>query len=236
MSSPIRIAVAVEGPTDAIAIEAIVSAVFPDADPEIQTLQPEGSAAFGMKSLAGMGNGWAGVYRWVGQAVKEGGGSMSGCSVLDFHDILIVHVDADVAHKTYISANINEAPEDDLPCDQACPPASATTDALQAVMLGWLREADCPQKVVLCTPSKSIDTWVLAAVCPENRMVSRNDWECNLDPSAQLGTLPKALRFKKNVRDYRSRQNIVTENWHAVAARLSEASRFESDLLSSMDN
>ena len=234
MSSPMRVAAAVEGPTDAIALEAILSAVFPETDLEFQTLQPEGSLAFGSKLFADTGYGWAGVYRWISQAVEEGSGSISGCSVFDYHDALVVQVDADVAHKTYGSANITDAPCNDLPCDQACPPASATTNALQAVILKWLGESACPEKIVLCTPSKSIDSWVLAAVCPDNRVVQGDDWECNLEPTGQLGTLPKAVRFGKNVGDYRDRQGKVAENWHAVAARLSEAARFEAELKSSL--
>ena len=169
MSNPMRIAAAVEGPTDAIMLEAILSAVFPEADLEFQTLQPEGSLAFGSKSFSDTGYGWGGVYRWISQAVQEGGGSISGGSVLDYHDLVVVQVDADVAHATYGSANIIDVPRNDLPCHQDCPPASATTDALQAVILGWLGESACPDKIVLCTPSKSIDSWVLAAVCPDNR-------------------------------------------------------------------
>ena len=223
-----------EGPTDAIAPEAVLSAVFPDAELEFQTLQPEGSVAFGLKLFTDTGYGWGGVYRLISQAVQEGDGSISGCSVLDYHDLLVVQVDADVAHTTYRSANISDATRNDLPCDQECPPASATTNALQAVVLDWLGEDACPEEVVLCTPSKSIDTWVLAAVCPENREVRRDDWECNLNPAGQLSALPKAVRFGKNVVDYRNRRDIVSENWHAVVARLSEAARFEADLLSSM--
>lgn len=234
MSSAVRIAAAVEGPTDAIALQAILSAVFPDTEFEFQTLQPEGSLAFDSNLFSDMGYGWGGVYRWIGQAVQEGDGSISGCSVLDYHDLLLVQVDADVARTTYQSANIDDAPRDDLPCDQACPPASATTNALQAVILNWLGEEACPEGVVLCTPSKSIDTWVLAAVCPGNRVVRRKDWECNLNPAGQFNALPKAVRFGKSVRDYRGHQHIVTKNWSAVAARLSEAARFQADLLSSI--
>ena len=235
MSSPMCVAAAVEGPTDAIALEAILSAIFPDVELEFQTLQPEGSLAFGSKLFTDTGYGWGGVYRWINQAVDEGDGSISRCSVLAYHDLLVVQVDADVAHSTYQSANIDDAARDDLPCVQACPPANATTDALQAVILGWLGEGDCPGEVVLCTPSKSIDTWVLAAVCPENREVRKDEWECNLNPTGQLGTLPKSSRFEKNVRDYRDRQDVVAENWHAVAARLTEAARFQADLLSSWE-
>ena len=41
MSEPLRIAVAVEGPTDAIVIGAILDGLLPDTDFEFQTLQPE---------------------------------------------------------------------------------------------------------------------------------------------------------------------------------------------------
>ena len=234
MSSAVRIAAAVEGTTDAIALEAILSAVFPDTEFEFQTLQPEGSLAFDSDLFSETGYGLSGVYRWIGQAIQEGDGSISDCSALNNNDLLIIQVDADVAHKTYQSAHIRNAPRNDLPCDQACPPASAATNALQAVILNWLGEHACPKKVVLCTPSKSIDTWVLAAVCPGNRVVRRKDWECNLNPAGQFNAIPRAVRFGKNVRDYRGRQYIVTQNWSAVAARLSEAARFQADLLSSM--
>ena len=209
MSDPLRIAVAAEGPTDALVLEAILSALLPDEEFEFQTLQPEGSLAFGANPFTNTGSGWAGVYRWTRQAAAEGGESVTGCSVFSHHDLLIVQLDADVAHKTYQSANISDSPFQDLPCHQPCPPANATTDALQAVLLGWLGEDTCPERVVLCTPSKSIETWILAAIRPDNPVVSRDDWECNLNPAGQLQTLPKAVRFRKSITDYKRRQGAI---------------------------
>ena len=113
MSEPLRIAAVVEGPTDAIVLQAILSALLPDTDFEFQTLQPEGSIAFGSPSFGRTGAGWAGVYRWSRQAACEGEGSVSGSSALSYHDV--VHVDADVAGKTYASGNIQDAPHEDLP-------------------------------------------------------------------------------------------------------------------------
>jgi len=118
MSEPLRVAAAVEGPTDAIVFQAILRALLPDdAELVFQRLQPEGSAAFGKT-----GAGWAGVYRWSRQSAGEGGGSVSGSSVLSHHDLLIVHVDADVAGNTYANGGIHDAPLDDLPCEEPCPP------------------------------------------------------------------------------------------------------------------
>ena len=88
MSEPLRFAVTVEGPTDAIVLEAILTALLPDDEFVFQRLQPEGSAAFGSAHFGSTGTGWAGVYRWSRQAVSEGGGSVSESSALANHDVL----------------------------------------------------------------------------------------------------------------------------------------------------
>ena len=184
-----------------------------------ETLQPEGSEAFGSTT----GTGWAGVYRWARQSTEEGDGSVSGSAALSSHDVLIVHVDADVAGKTYGSASIHDPPFQDLPCQQPCPPRSATSNPLRVVILRWLGEARCLSHVVLCTPSKSIETWVIAAVCPDNRIVGRGDWECHQDPEGQLRALPKRQRFEKAIRDYRDRQLQAASNHFGVAETIRDA-------------
>lgn len=209
MSEPLRIAVAVEGRTDAIVLEAILNALLPSTEFEFQTLQPEGSAAFDSSPFGKTGAGWVGVYRWSHQVAWEGGGSVSGSSVLSYHNVLIVQVDADVAGKTYSSGNIQDAPYQDLPCEKPCPPPERTTNALRRVILNWLGEHTCPPRVVLCTPSKSIEAWVLAAIWPENPVIRWKDWECRDNPEEQLGALPKPRRFRKRPEDYRSKQSEI---------------------------
>ena len=230
MSEPLRIAVAVEGPTDAIVIRAILDSLIVSTEFEFQTLKPEGSAAFGSSPFGQTGVGWGDVYRWSRQAALEGGGSVSGSSALAFHDVLIVQVDADVASKTYSSTSIQDAPYQDLPCEKPCPPPERTTNALRRVILNWLGEHTCPPRVVLCTPSKSIEAWVLAAIWPENPVIRRKDWECRDNPEEQLGALPKPRRFKKRPEDYRSKQSEIAAAWPNVSARLTEATRFETEL------
>ena len=226
MSDPLRIAAAIEGPTDKIVLEAILCALLPGREFEFQMLQPEGSAAFGMNA------GWVGVYRWCRQVACEGGGSVSGSSALSNHDVLIVHVDADVAGKTYASGSIRDALcDDDLPCEEPCPPPNKTTNALRAVVLNWLGESACPPRIVLCTPSKNIEAWVLAAVRPENNVVWRDDWECHSDPEDQLKALPKHRRFRKRQDDYRRKQSEIKEAWPTVSARLTEGARFKKEFL-----
>ena len=234
MSEPLRVAATVEGPTDAIVLEAVLSALLPDLEYVFQTLQPEGSVAFGSVSFGGKGGGWAGVYRWCRQAAQEGQGSVSRSAVLSYHDLLIVHVDADVAGRSYAEGNIRDAPGEDLPCEEPCPPPERTTNALRAVIVNWLGEQECPLRIVLCTPSKSTEAWVVAAIWPDNELVLRNDWECRPDPEAQLRALPKGRRFEKRASDYRRRESAFEAAWPNVAERLSEAARFERELLAAI--
>ena len=229
MSDPLRIGAAVEGPADAIVLRAVLDCILTGTEYEFVTVQPEESAAFGHAA-----GGWGGVYRWARQSVKEGDGSVSGSTVLSFHDLLIVQIDADVAGKTYVSARIHDAPRQDLPCQQPCPPPNSTTNALRTVILRWLGATQCPAQVVLCTPSMSIETWIIAAVCPTNRMVRRGDWECNRNPEGQLGTLPLTQRFRKAVADYRDRQDQITLAWPNLVATLTEAARFEKEFLAAL--
>ena len=234
MSDPLRVAVAVEGPTDAIVLEAILNALLPNTEFVLQTLQPEGSLAFDAVPSRGTGVGWVDVYRWCRQSVSEGGGSVSGSLAMLHHDVLIVQVDADVASKTYSSGNIRDAPRQDLPCDQRCPPPGRTTDALRKVVLNWLGESNTHPLVVLSTPSKNIEAWVLAAVWPDNDLVQQDDWECRHNPEHQLAALPRTRRFRKTQDDYRRKQKDIQNGWPGVSARLTEARRFEAEFLAAI--
>lgn len=229
MSKPWRIASVVEGKTDGIVLEAVIRSLLAnaDADFEFQTLQPEGSVAFGPH-----GAGWGGVYRWSRQVAEEGGGSLSGSSALSQWDLLIIHVDADVAGKTYASAGIQSPPQDDLPCAKPCPPPRHTTDALRTVLLHWLGEETYPPGTIPCTPSKTMDAWVLTALFPDNAKFQQENWECHSNPGGQLNTLPKTKHFSKGKpRDYLERSREISQAWPRVSAKLTEAARFSEEFL-----
>ena len=226
MSDPLRVAAAVEGPTDAIVLRAVLDRILGDAEFEFQTLQPEGSAAFGSAPFGRTGVGWGGVYRWARQSAAEGEGSISRSSVLSNHDLLIVHVDADVAGATYASAGIRHPPSQDLPCERDCPPADQTTDALRTVVLRWLGLRRTVPRLVLCTPSKNTEAWVIAAVWPDNPVILRGNWECHPNPQRQLRALPLPRRFAKSASDYRAKQSEMTAAWPRVSAQCTEAARF----------
>ena len=229
MSEPLRIAAVAEGRTDIVVLRAVLDCILANSEFEFHSLQPEGSAAFGLASTGRTGAGWGGVYRWARQSVAEGNGSVVGSSALFHHDLLIVQVDADVAGNRYSSASIHDPPSHDLPCVRPCPPPDGTTNALRRVILRWLGERQCPSQIVLCTPSKSIEAWVIAAVWPNNPVILRGNWECHPNPQDQLRALPHARRFRKHASDYRAKQHEMTMAWPQVSTHYTEAARFESE-------
>ena len=234
MSEPLRIAAAVEGPTDAIVLEAILKALLPDTDFEFQTLQPEGIRCFRLcavqqhgrrmgrslslePSIAPRGRRFG--VRFFGTVVSRRVDRACGCG----------RSEQDVRQWQYSRCTVCR-----LACEEPCPPPDKTTNALRAVVLNWLGERECPPRIVLCTPSKSIETWVLAAVCPKNNVVRRDDWECHPNPEGQLAALPKRRRFEKRPEDYRRRQCEIKKAWPQVSARLMEAARFEEEFLAAI--
>ena len=141
MSKPLKVALVVEGQTDLVVIEAAISRVLGSRSyvPIWLNSDAEQSLAFGP-----VDTGWKGVFRWCRESAALGGGSLrNDPRLFSFHDVLVLHVDADVADKTYRSANIKEH-IGDLPCAEPCPPPRSTTDRLRRVLLGWAGEVTTP--------------------------------------------------------------------------------------------
>jgi len=220
MSDPLRIAFVGEGPTDRIVITAAVETMLGESSFILRQLHPEESPAFGP-----LGAGWVGVYKWCKQVVARSGALRSDV-LYDEYDILILHLDADVADEKYSNGAIEEAVED-LPCAKPCPPPDATTDSLRAVLLRWSGENAVPSDTVLCTPSKSMEAWVVAALFPNDSAVLKGI-ECLQEPQNRLGQQPIAQRIQKRQRDYEQRSEELKEAWPRLVGTLTEAKRFES--------
>lgn len=225
MSDPLRVAMAVEGPTDEIVLREAIKSLLPEREIIFQRLQPEFSLAFG-----DLGGGWSGVYRWCRQTADQGDGCVSEASLFKNHDLLVAQVDADVAGMTYQSGKIDDK-TNDLPCEKPCPPPSDTTDALRSVILRWMGETRTPDRVVLCTPSKSLEAWVMAALFPRNAVLAKKGWECHAKPERQLGQQPKAKRIKKCPEDYEANRSKFHDTWPRVRKKLTEAGRFSKEFL-----
>jgi hypothetical protein len=195
----------------------------------LQQISPEGSASFGE-----MGTGWVSVYRWCHQSAVRGGGRLrDDALVFQNYDLLLLHLDADVAGATYDQGSIiPQAGDGALPCERCCPPPSDTTNALRAVLLSWCGEAVLPEKAVICMPSKSTEAWVITALFPNDRAMEQGI-ECYPNPEGRLGQQPRAQRIRKRKRDYEGAAKKLEEAWPTLASAgvLDEACRFQSEFL-----
>jgi hypothetical protein len=235
MSDPLMIAFVVEGPTDFIMLKEIVKKFLGGRDFVSQTLQPEMSEAFLL--TPGEDGGWPGVCRWCLQAADQGEGRLSSNPLFISYDVLVFQLDADVASSTYAEGHIipDPFPESTLPCEEPCPPPSATTNRLREIALKWMGEAATPPRTVFCIPSKALETWVLVGLFPNDGVVGREDLECRPNPSDTLQGKPLKRRLvssgKKNVGKYKEFAQEFARNWGTVAARCIEARRFENEFV-----
>lgn len=227
MSDPVRIALVAEGATDRIVIEAALGNLLGPRQFILKQLQPEESLPFGQ-----LGGGWGGVYHWCRQATGRAGGAVRNDPLFVTFDVLILHLDADVAGGCYADARIVDQ-VNDLPCVQPCPPPDRTTNALRAVLLRWVGEPNVPPKTVLCTPSKSIESWVLSALYPRDPVAVSANLECHASPHLQLQAKPLSGRLvsggKKIPRMYRERAKEICVAWSEVRMRCTEAERFSNE-------
>jgi hypothetical protein len=134
--SELRIALVAEGPTDYEVIQAALKAVLQQPF-VISQLQPEATQGI-------TGTGWCGVLKWLQAAQQRHQGSLETDPTLVGFDLLIIHLDVDVASKQYadcgiliedIARNNNWG---SLPCAEPCPPISDTVNSLDAVIKSWL--------------------------------------------------------------------------------------------------
>ena len=129
MSSTVRIALVAEGVTDYEVLKAAIESMLAGRSFDMKLLQPEESVAFTGAGAAGpLGGGWKGVYKWCLQAATRSGGSVRNDPLFLAYDILILHLDADVASEDPANYPVNPIAELSgvLPCEQPCPPPNTT--------------------------------------------------------------------------------------------------------------
>jgi len=234
MSNPLRIGFVVEGPTDFVVLESVVAKLLHGREYEPVAVQPLLSDAFG----ATVGGGWTSIYLWCRQMIDQASGSARSNPLFGFHDLLVMQIDADVAGKKYADDGRIQNPPNDLPFTRACPPARNTTDRLREIMLGWLNESSLPPQMVFCTPSKSLETWVLVALFPQNQIAVSANVECRPNPEAQLQARPIAERLirsgKKDIAKYREHSTDISAAWEHVRQRCTEAERFTQEFVAAV--
>lgn len=228
MSDPLRVAFVTEGPTDLVLLTSAVRALLGGRDFEQVVLQPLMDEALRARNASG----WGGVYFWCRQIVEQAAGPSRNNPLFAMEDmIVVIQVDADIARRSYADYEITDAPNDDLPCEQACPPPSATTNALRNVLLGWLGESSVPPGAVLCIPSKSIETWLLVGLFPDNKEVVKGNVECRWGFEVQLRKYGLIRGKQKLVDQYEARAEDFRNAWSEIRGKCNEAERFSTEFL-----
>ena len=231
MSDPGRLTIGIvaEGPTDHAVLRVIASRLARGRRVRVLALQPEMSATFQRYGVFGAG--WKGVWQWCRAQAGRPGGLVASLSAASGGriDVLIVHVDADIAADAEIDR------------ERPCPPASATTQGVRDVVKAWLvGTCPLPDNVVLAVPSKATETWILAALVAHTGFLSPCT-ECTSKPERILTRQPfKHLQTrggepKKSVRIYEGlAQKFVGPYWEKVCASCGEASTFDGALARSL--
>ncbi|MEF8702379.1 MAG: hypothetical protein V5B32_03910 [Candidatus Accumulibacter sp. UW26] len=221
--SDLRIALVGEGPTDYELIHAALRAVL--SRPFVMTLlQPE-------ETRPAMGGGWGGVLKWCHAARQRHAGTLGADPTLSGFDLLIIHLDVDVAGARY--ADCGPAVEvmatqwgwTALPCVQPCPPVNASCFGLEAVLNSWLGQSMPSPRTLYCLPAQCSGTWLAAAVLPAGHVLLAAA-ECNTGVESGLARLAKNERIRKQVREYRQRAPQITTQWAAVKQICTQAASF----------
>lgn len=229
MSDRLRVGVACEGPTDKILLDGLLKAFFGTDRIVSRPLQPPDASVllsadpfaettggdFGRR-----GGGWPGVLRWCEESAL-GDGSLSGAAAFANLDLVIVHLDADVARETDLAAeNLN----------RPCPPAGDACNALRDLLTRRLGGGPLPAKLVFCIPADCTEAWIIAALAPA--VADANlPWECYPKPETLLpSVMVRGMGVGKSQKSYTRHLNAIVAGWPNARARCSEAARFDAEL------
>jgi hypothetical protein len=224
MSSDLQIALVVEGPTDLVILEAALKAILKKPF-IINLLQPENPSGK-------RGAGWGGVLKRCWEFRKRKLAGFEEDPTAELYDLLILHLDADVAGKLYSNTlRLADHPFalnnfGVLPCEKPCPPAEDSVNELKAVITSWIDIGPLGGKTTLCIPSKSSDAWLAAAV-----FYSDPDLMDNIECKNMAKELEKLkVKFRIKMREYQKSAEKITANWEQVCQLCPQADAFHQDM------
>ena len=221
MSNLLRVSYVVEGTTDAIVIDALISDFLGGIDYVSRRIQPPESE-FANHS-GPLGGGWRGVLKWC-KDFGESPGGIAKSTIFANMDCLIIHVDADISSEAELQTFQFGAP---------CPPAKDACDNIRNHIIQLLG-GDLPQKVVLCIPAQAIEAWVLSTLHPDEAR-KYDPIECREDVARLLiGKPDKLVRdkdgsAKKQTDRYRAIAGKIVRQWKDATNMCEEAKRFEAE-------
>jgi hypothetical protein len=205
----LRVGLVAEGRSDFLVLEQVMKKV--QANIECVEVHPNHIP------ILGLGNGWKGVRGWCRRYGAQLELFMSGFADKPLH-ILVIHADCSMADKEG--------------AEHPCPAASTTATALvEVITKTWLNRHPLPDFVVIATPSKSSDAWVIATFDPPYSNLV--DLEC--DKGAEDEFVRRKLlkrkdgKPKKHIPTYRRLAERIDTGIDLVYAHCPQAEAFRTN-------
>jgi hypothetical protein len=204
----IRVGIVAEGSSDWIILEEVMKIVHDDL--EFQHIQPDQTLASKRPF------GWRGVKAWCEEFGPKLESFMTG--ITPKLDLLVIHADCSIADK--------------IGLERPCPPPSDTADGLKTeIAKKWLGRKIRPEFVVLVTPSKSTDAWVVASLRPPYSRLA--NVECELGVEDELVRRRRLRRkgdqIKKPAYQYSQFAAELRSAFERVCKYCTQASLFRSE-------
>ena len=232
--SECRVGIIAEGITDIYLIEGILTCAFPARRFVFQQISPTaGELSTGRKAE---GFGWRSVY----QACCELAPRLEILNACGKSlDLLVIHLDCDVAGATYQQANI-ETERQNLPCAEPGDSVALAGETLQQVVCDWIGTAeDEASAIAFCLPFINTEAWAGYLIYPEYRQkfteqsTEREIYQWLLAIGNRKANKSKQLlrqkdgRVRKVTRNYRRMMDDVTMNdWITLKTDYLQAKRF----------
>lgn len=223
-----------EGPRDADVIEALITELVP-GNHFFLRIQPEMSETLGFGNNGGagaLGAGWKGVLNWCNMIAADIG-IEAFISAGQKLDMLVVHLDTDVAR------------EPEVNCAAPSPPITDTIENLAEHLNNQLRLATMLPQIVYCIPADNFEAWILCAFDPATPLhdpANQKLLECFPKPDYEISkpdyNRPERLLKRKsngkpdkNKRVYNDKliPKIIQE-WAIVKQICPQAEVFEKDV------
>ena len=249
--SSLRIALVSEGITDFVIIEAALKAILKDKTFILTQLQPESTTPTQPQpesttptqlqpesTTPTLGQGWGGVFRWCRQELLRNFVLCLNSYIKYFnYDFLIIHIDCDVAYKSYEDISFTETQDlGKLPCDRPCPPINNTINELSNVIDSWLAPICIGSLSILCIPAQSSESWLAAAIWGQTIPYTP---PLHIDECQQIDldtNRPKNLKIKKRRIIYEKYTTNIINNWENIKTVCAQANVFERNIIGILDN
>ena len=234
--SECRVGIIAEGPTDVSVIKGIVKTIFPNKVFVFNSISPTQEEIETQQKDEGFG--WGGVYR-VCRRLRdklELAEAISGS-----FDCVIIHIDADVAYKSYSDIGESNPLKDDLPCVKLNDTVESVCTSLESVLLNWL-DNDY-SKIVTCIPYICTETWVGCWVyrqqwsdieeCTDEQTIYELLYRLGMPKNEKDNRLieKKAKGLKKRTKGYKNAATRLSpELWNLVTNRYKQADLFDKKL------